>query len=388
MNILVYEWHAYNYKDIEETLRAMGHDVDVLKYHLDNYDEDEAFYELLSSKIKSSTYDFVFTVNYFGVVATVCHDIGIRYVSWTCDNPLISMYHNSVFYDTNLIFTFDKTNEIEWKQMGVKNIFYLPLCGEPGRMKAAIDNAPSEKRGAYRAPVSFVGSLYERNSYDALESSLYDYERGYFDAMIEAQKNLYKSYILDSALTPDILASVGSHIDLKESSEDSFSDISLILETTVLGFKVAKERRIDLLNFLTDNDVETALYSNSDATLVPNVSYRGSVDYFGELPLVFSESDININNSLPIIKSGIPLRIWDVLSAGGFLLTDYKPELLFYFENKKELCFYESKEELLSLIEYYLSHDTEREKIRRNGLECVQKYHTYRERLSSMLSEI
>ena len=36
----------------------------------------------------------------------------LRYVCWTCDNPLIGMYDRSVFHDCNWIFTL--TGAIIW----------------------------------------------------------------------------------------------------------------------------------------------------------------------------------------------------------------------------------------------------------------------------------
>ena len=59
------------------------------------------------------------------------------------DNPLISMYHESVFHACNYIFTFDKTNYLEFRGMGVKHIWYLPLAVDTERMDALL-GAPEE----------------------------------------------------------------------------------------------------------------------------------------------------------------------------------------------------------------------------------------------------
>jgi spore maturation protein CgeB len=132
MKILVYRWKAYNYADIIANLQKLGHQVDELEYKLTNYDEDPEFETLLESEIQEAKqaeapYDFVFTVNYFACIAEVCETNQIFYVCWTCDNPLISMYHTSVFSPYNIIFTFDKSNELEFLSMGVQNMHYLNL---------------------------------------------------------------------------------------------------------------------------------------------------------------------------------------------------------------------------------------------------------------------
>ena len=169
MRILVYRWKAYNYMDIEQTFAAMGHIVDHIEQKLGNYDIEPEFEKILTNKIHEQDYDLVFTVNYFAVISNVCQREHIPYVSWTCDNPLISMYHESVFHDCNYIFTFDKTNYLEFKAMGVKNIWHLPLAVDTNRVDMVLDNAADLQK--YQGEIAFVGSLYERNSYDKIFSA-------------------------------------------------------------------------------------------------------------------------------------------------------------------------------------------------------------------------
>ena len=141
MRILIYRWNAYNYTDIIANLRAMGHTVDVIGQELVSYDEDEAFAARLTGLLTGTdaSYDFVFTVNYYGVISDVCEQCHVRYVIWTCDNPLISMYHRSFYNDCNYVFTFDKTNYLEFQAMGAKHIWYLPLGVDTDRLDALLD---------------------------------------------------------------------------------------------------------------------------------------------------------------------------------------------------------------------------------------------------------
>ena len=123
----MYRWKAYNYRDIEQTFRLLGHTVDNIEQELGNYDIDPEFEAEIEALMEKNHYDMVFTVNYFALISNTCQKMGVKYVSWTCDNPLISMYHVSVFNDCNYIFTFDKTNYLEFKEMGVNisGIFHL-----------------------------------------------------------------------------------------------------------------------------------------------------------------------------------------------------------------------------------------------------------------------
>jgi len=391
VKILVYRWKAYNYTDIIENFKAMGHEVVELKYHLDNYDEDPEFSQILEENIQSAhrkgaDYDIIFTVNYFAVIAIVCEKMKIHYVSWTCDNPLISMYHKSVYSKYNIIFTFDKSNEMEFRGMGVKNIHYLPLAVDAKRIQTMIRMAPADRRSIHQHAVSFVGSLYERNSYDKMEHVLSEYERGYFDALIEAQSDLYGTNVVDRLLTTDIMSSIGEKFHLQK-SEDSFSDLGLIFETTVLGFKIAQHQRKRALLDLSKK-YPVALYSNSDTEDLITVKYCGSVDYWTEMPLVFHESGINLNFTIPNIKTGLPLRIWDILGAGGFLLTNAQPELRMLLEEDRDFVMFSCQEELMDKVGYYSKHQEERQRIAAHGLETVEKEHTYVKRLREMLTVV
>ena len=384
MHILMYRWKAYNYRDIEQTFRLLGHTVDNIEQELGNYDIDPDFEAEIEALMEKKHYDMVFTVNYFALISNTCQKMGVKYVSWTCDNPLISMYHVSVFNDCNYIFTFDKTNYLEFKEMGVKHIWYLPLAVDVDRIDMILQK--SEDSVKYRGDIAFVGSLYERNSYDRIKPTLPEYLRGYFDAVMEAQLNISGANIVEPMLTTDILEQLQQHFSL-EKSEGSFSDLGLIFQTTVLGFKIAEiERRRALIEL--SKHFRVNVYSNSNVSDLVRVQYCGSVDYWSEMPKVFRESKINLNFTIPNIKSGIPLRIWDVLGAGGFLMTNYQAEIPLYFKEGEDLICFDGVEDLAEKAGYYLEHEKERREIAHNGYEKVKQHHSYVNRIETILETI
>lgn len=395
MHILMYRWKAYNYRDIEQTFLLLGHTVDNIEQELGSYDVSPEFERVIEEKIRGTHYDMVFTVNYFPLISNVCERTGVKYVSWTCDNPLISMYHESVFHACNYIFTFDKTNYLEFRGMGVKHIWYLPLAVDTERMDALL-GVPEEvgrwkvaqdpEMQKYRGDVAFVGSLYERNSYDKIKNRLPEYLRGYFDAVMEAQLNISGANIVEPMLTTNILEQLQEYFQL-EKSEGSFSDLGLIFQTTVLGFKIAEiERRRALIELSKHYKVN--VYSNSDVSDLLRIQYCGSVDYWSEMPKVFRMSKINLNFTIPNIKSGIPLRIWDVLGCGGFLLTNYQAEIPYYFKEGEDLVCFDGLEDLCEKVGYYLEHEEERKRIAWNGYRKVREKHSYIERIRTILDTV
>ena len=380
----MYRWKAYNYRDIEQTFLLLGHTVDNIEQELGSYDVSPEFERVIEAKIHENHYDMVFTVNYFPLISNACKRAGVKYVSWTCDNPLISMYHESVYNDCNYIFTFDKTNYLEFKGMGVEHIWYLPLAVDVNRLDTIMEE--SKDIAKYQGDVAFVGSLYERNSYDKLKNRLPDYLKGYFDAVMEAQMNISGANIIEPMLTADILEQLQQYFEL-EKSEGSFSDLGLIFQTTVLGFKIAEvERRRALIELSKHYRVN--VFSNSDVSDLLRIQYCGSVDYWSEMPKVFHASKINLNFTIPNIKSGIPLRVWDVLGSGGFLLTNYQAEIPYYFKEGTDLVCFDGIDDLREKVGYYLTHEEERREIAYNGYQKVKREHNYIERIQTILDAI
>ncbi|MFQ9895758.1 MAG: glycosyltransferase [Lachnospira sp.] len=102
--------------------------------------------------------------------------------------------------------------------------------------------------------------------------------------------------------------------------------------------------------------------------------------------LFFHESKININITAKSIRSGLSLRIFDVLGCGGFLITNFQSELCNYFEIGKDLVTYDTPQDLVDKCSYYLTHEDERLEIAHNGYEKVKQFHTWEIRLCSTIT--
>jgi len=129
------------------------------------------------------------------------------------------------------------------------------------------------------------------------------------------------------------------------------------------------------------------VYSPDHPDNLSGVKFMEPVAYIPDMPAIFAGSDINLNISLKTIKTGIPLRVFDILSCGGFCITNYSEELSEYFAIGQEIECYENMPDLYEKCTFYLAHPDIREKIAKNGYECIGKYHTFLSRLSEMLKQ-
>lgn len=128
-----------------------------------------------------------------------------------------------------------------------------------------------------------------------------------------------------------------------------------------MASQVTRTERIVLLNRLSTKH-QVKLYSRENNPLLQNVIFCGSAGYLEEMPKVFASSKINLNITFCMIQTGIPLRVLDILGAGGFLLTNPQREVCEQFEDGREIVVYHSIDEAAEKADYYLRYEEERKR--------------------------
>ena len=88
-----------------------------------------------------------------------------------------------------------------------------------------------------------------------------------------------------------------------------------------------------------------------------------------------------------MITKGISLRALDVLSAGGFLLSNWQEEMVEYFRPGVDFACYDTQEDAIAKAKYYLEHEDERRQIAANGLEAVKKM-DYRVQIKKLIGSV
>ncbi len=112
---------------------------------------------------------------------------------------------------------------------------------------------------------------------------------------------------------------------------------------------------------------------------------------FDEMVRVFNVSKINLDFAKDVHNKNIKTlkaRVFEVCMCGGFLLTEYTDGLEDCFVLDQEVVCFRDPDEARRKIEYYLSHDEEREQIARRGRERCLKDHTWLIRLNSIFEQL
>lgn len=379
MKLLLYDMGAYTQQDIMETLDKMGIDYRNVLYKLADVSKDEYFEKRVKELLEKEVYNAVFSVNYFPVLARICTEKRIPYISWSYDSPImVEDIEETLGYDTNYVFFFDRAECERYQRKGFENVFHLPLAVNTERLdKIELTKEDSLK---YGAEVSQVGQLYE-SVLPLLMEPLGDYEKGYLTAAIETQMRIYGSYFLPQVITKDFIRKMNQCYE-----ELGLTNLRLEKDSCIItaAKQITHMERTLLLDILSENH-KVSLYGPDKPEGLPNVCWQGSAGYFDEMPKVFKSSKINLNVSLKCIESGIPLRALDIMGSGGFLLTNYQPEIAEYFVDGEEVVMYTSLEDAVAKCEYYLEHEDERKEIGKRGYEKVRQQFGYEDRIRKML---
>lgn len=376
MNILFYDMGSYTYHDFLYYLKKAGHTCKTVYYHFPDKFQDAFFCERFDAYLTEKEYDVVISVNFFPLVAQLCDKRHIRYISWCYDSPLEERLQDYFSYETNYIFLFDRMEAAQYQAAGYTRVFHLPLAVNTKRLDAFCTNPALD--AAYRADVSFVGNLYE----SPLETLLYsagDYIKGYIEGILQAQLRIYGCYLLDDLISDDLLDAVNN-------SFAKIGQTNLRLNRRGLSYAIATEITHLERSFLLEECGElfhTCFYTSKTFHL-NHVKLCGPVKYEDEMPLVFRNSKLNLCPTLKCIQSGIPLRALDIMGARGVLLSNYQPELAEYFENEKDVIWYDSMEDAIAKADFYLKHEDLRKQIALNGYQKVKEHFTYPQRIREM----
>lgn len=389
MKILVYRYGSICEPDVIWAFQSLG--LTVLEETTEITDKKLSPADrllLVESVLKSEQVLFVFSINFYPVLAEICHIYRTRYLCWTVDSPVPELFSKSIRHDTNHIFLFDRAQYQYFAPYNPEHIHYLPLASCTRRFDRVISSITEADRHSCPTDISFIGSLYsEKNPVHQLKG-LPDYARGYMDALVESSLKIYGYNPIENAVTAQLADMVRAcAADFFEMADPVTSPHRYVTAHSYIGVQATEVERVRTLNTLAQY-FHVNLFTRSNTRDLRNVHVHGGVESLGEMPRIFHLSRINLNMTSKPIQTGLPLRIFDILGCGGFLMTNYQAELPEYFEIGVDLEAYSSLDELVDKCAYYLAHEEERKQIALNGYRKVCEQHTYPHRMKTMLEAL
>lgn len=377
MKLLFCERNMLMQRDMEDAFTQLGITFRCASYVFQNPDSDDYYCTHLRHFLTEDAYDAVFSINFIPVIADVCHEMELPYLCWNYDAGWEFHRTDALFYPTNYIFHFDKKACETYQKAGYRNIIHMPLAVNTRRLDAM--QSTEEIRAQYTSDVTFLGSLYENQAekFAGLLSLLAPEDQTFLLNYCQTECNNYQTHTLWDQMTETYTTALSNRSVSKDLTP-------LMLICNCASF-IANQQRLALLNTVAEQTSLT-LYSTSPADLVPGADYRWRAGYYSQMPFIFRHSTINLNLTIPSIQTGIPLRIFDILGAGGFLLTNEQDELSEHFRIGVDLEVFHNIEELLEKTDFYLKHPDAAARIAQNGHEAVKSSFSLEQQFRRMLA--
>ena len=366
--IFIKLFESYFDVSVPAAMKRLGWEVEEETFYTpSDFVHDARLQEMVHDRLKGRSCDFVFTVNFWPVLAPVFDDLGMKYVSWSYDAPLRLTGTDEMERENNFIFLFDRGQVSDYQSKGITRVFHLPLGVDAPAFEKALSAKSSRSYG-----VSFIGSFYA-SPYVPILSAMDDYLRGLLQGILNAQKNLFGYYILPELVTDDITSKINERLlfvkrhpaDFSQNAVQAANDFAGQVSRQNLIYTMAT--RITCLDRLTlvaaaskvtDSFVCTGDVDAAKKTL-PGVTVHGHVDYYTEMPLIFRDSAISLCPSLRCISTGIPLRALDIMACHGLVMLPASEEAYEYLSNGWDCLIYSSYDEAFELMKHYTAHNTE-----------------------------
>jgi len=328
----------------------------------------------------------VFSVNYMNGLAEFCHKSNVDLVCWEVDPTTDRLKACTAPADRAHIFTYRRANVSEFAEAGFRNVEHLFLASDTEK-RSPPHLSPDEK-DTYGAPLSFVGSSMIDNAHTCKNIFLSYYKAylgGDHDAVgkgmslleevLSEQRRDLSRYVIPELLreqSPGFLNYIAGIGD----AHDPFM---------LVGEIAAAEKRVNYLAGLHAFDVRVWGDEGWRMAEPYGVTYMGSAGHTNEINKIYGASRINVDINRLYQMDIIPMRIFDIMACGGFVLAEQSDDLGELFEIGREIVTYRTLEELVAKTEYYLNHGDEALEIAQRGREAVIKNHTISTRVRYML---
>lgn len=325
--------------------------------------------------------DFVFTLNDYCLTPELLTRLRIPYVSWFGDDPAQVMEKRfpSHYYT---IFVCDRAYIEGLKEAGFEDVYYLPYGSNPSVFRDV--ELSQEDRERYGCNISFAGSsfYFAIKKYHEITDNNKEL-KGIVDEVIEIQAE--NPTIEVSDILKGVEEIKGCSISYKDQSHKR--QIEIWLEYTAMA-----RYRQDIVRGLGEfglnlfgDDGWIGLLRDGDRQS-NGIRFCGWANNRTDLVKIYNASKINLNISKSQARTTLPMRVFDISCAGGFLLTDFRESLPEFFDIDEEVVCFRSKDEVKELARYFLSHPREREEIARAAQKRVLSCHTFVHRMGTLLN--
>lgn len=167
-------------------------------------------------------------------------------------------------------------------------------------------------------------------------------------------------------------------------------DFNCVHDVTFIGAK--EDDRLEHLLYLAKNGIKVHVYGwvvKEPELLHENLIIHDRFLYEDEFCAALGCSKIALNFLRKMNRDVQTSRSIEIPACGGFMLAERTTEHQSLFSEGKEAEYFDSKEELLDKVRYYLENDDKRISIAKAGYDrCFSSNYTFKNRMEEILKEL
>jgi spore maturation protein CgeB len=392
----IYQRITRGFKDALETL---GHKV--LYFDPTQYQSDEEARKILFNSFETNEIDYCFLFSNSVILKSYIREIK-QFVFEVIPSNLIFVYHDrsgcsflvgqggfKAYYqavenvkDRSWHFCLECNDVIDLRLMGFERVYPIFHASEFGS-----DYAKDEKDYEYN--ISFVGHVLP--SFAEIYKSTKEILKAPFFHRVAAE--FWNRLVKHDRKTENYARDLASQIVGSTSSLKFFE--KKFYYVYVLGIltpffrgeliqRINDEFEVDIVG--GDPGYISGLAQNRNIEK-NGVKYHPPTKDYAESQYIYENSKINLNITSLQFDEAVVNRVIDVGAAGGFILTDWKNDLKQVTSVHEEIS-YRTIEELNYKIDYYLTHETERQEIAEQLHQDVMSNYRYENVVRDMISKL
>ena len=327
--------------------------------------------------------EVVFAVNFSRDLSEACRRFQLPLAIWEID-PSTEFLPRSEHPQTHTtVFTYRQGRVADYQRANFPNCVHLPLASNPERRRP--EALTPRQRTRFDARVSFVGASMVETA-QKFRSRFIDQFTICYPNCDPAQVGQFLQGILDLQrqdlsrwMIPELLAQQVP--DFVARCRERHLENPVVLA----GEIAAAEKRLTCVARLASLDIQVWGDAGWKHLKKHGVTHRGYAGHFKELNLIYGNSQVNIDIGRIYQSDIVPMRIFDILACGGFVIAEYTEELESLFVLDEELAWLDDPEELVEKTAYFLEHPEHAQAIAER-VDSVLREHRIQDRVHTMLN--
>ena len=150
----------------------------------------------------------------------------------------------------------------------------------------------------------------------------------------------------------------------------------------------AAERRLNVVGALGHLGMRVWGDPGWKATSNAGVKYMGFAGHDRALTQIYQSGRVHIDVGRIYQRDIVPMRVFDILACGGFLIAEHSEALTELFEPGVHLETWKTVDELWAKAQHYMQHPAEARAMGQRGSAWVRGQHTIVQRVQAMMATL